>query len=257
MNSQRAREHRIVERLASGALSPALAADPAEAGRAPLMIKPGEGPCRGCDESPADVRVGDHLWHHLCFIFWQGRSETLRERRAPNAGTDPRVTPERSRWVVVADANRPETYPVLRRNFAGSAWVEVVVDRRQGERRQGERRRTARQPLPTGDRRLAGRRSMDRDPTQWSPFRLAHQGDGFAVYEATTPVPGRCPQCSAMVSVEMPRFAEPPVRLELTVVHEPIQPNRARHVVDLQSFSASGRVLVASRIVARTRTEPV
>jgi hypothetical protein len=40
-----------------------------------------------------------------------------------------------------------------------------------------------------------------------------------------------------MVSVEMPRFAEPPVRLELTVVHEAIQPDRARHVVELQSFS--------------------
>jgi hypothetical protein len=58
-----------------------------------------------------------------------------------------------------------------------------------------------------------------------------------------------------MVSVEMPRFAEPPVRLELTVVHEPVQPDRARHVVELQSFSATGRLLLTSRLFVRTRTD--
>jgi hypothetical protein len=166
------------------------------------------------------------------------------------------MTPERPRWVIVAEADRPETYPVLRSNFAGSAWVDVVVDRRQGERRQGERRQGSRGPLPTGDRRLAGRRGMDRDPAQLSPYRLAHQGNGFAVYEATAPVPGRCRECGAIVSVELPRFAEPPARLDLTVVHEPIQPDRARHVVDIQSFSATGRVVLASRLFVRTRTEP-
>ena len=59
-----------------------------------------------------------------------------------------------------------------------------------------------------------------------------------------------------MVSIEMPRFAEPPVRLELTVVHETIQRERARHVIELQSFSATGRVLLASRMFVRTLTEP-
>ncbi len=161
------------------------------------------------------------------------------------------MTPERPRWVIVAETDRPETYPVLRRNYAGSAWIEIVVDRRRLDRRQ-----RSPGPAPTDDRRLAGRRSMDRDPAQVPAFRLAHQGEGFAVYEATAPVPVRCPECGAMVSVEMPRFPEPPVRLELTVVHEPIQPDRARHVVDLVSFSATGRVMLASRLFVRTRTEP-
>jgi hypothetical protein len=49
--------------------------------------------------------------------------------------------------------------------------------------------------------------------------------------------------------VEIPRFTEPPARLELTVVHEVIQPNRTRHVVEMQSFSATGRVVLASRMV--------
>jgi hypothetical protein len=160
------------------------------------------------------------------------------------------VIPERPRWVIVTRVDRPEVVPALQRSFAGSVWVKVVVDRRCGERRQGTM-------PPAEDQRLAGRRSTDQDPTQRPAFRLAYRGDGFEAYEATAPVPGRCPECGAMVSVEMPRFAEPPVRLELTVVHETIQGERARHVVELQSFSATGRVLLASRMVVRTRTEPV
>jgi hypothetical protein len=55
----------------------------------------------------------------------------------------------------------------------------------------------------------------------------------------------------------MPRFTEPPVRLDLTVVHETIAPNRTRHAIEVQSFSATGRVLLASRLLARTLTEPM
>jgi hypothetical protein len=151
--------------------------------------------------------------------------------------------------VIVAQVNRAEVYPILRRNFAGSAWVEVVLDRRHGERR--------RSTIPRADdRRLAGRRRADQDPAQAPAFRLAHRGDGFEAYEATVPVPSRCLECGAMVSIEMPRFAEPPVNLELTVVHETVQRERARHVVELQSFSATGRVLLATRILVRTLTSP-
>ena len=162
---------------------------------------------------------------------------------------DPRVRPERCRWVIVADADRSEMYPVLRRNFLGSAWVDVVVDRRLGQRRQLSRTFTA------DDRRRVGRRSMDQEAAQVPSFRLARRGDGFAVYESTASVPGRCPQCRAIVGVEIPRFVEPPVRLELTVIHETIPPDRTRHLVELQSYSATGRVLLASRMVVRTRID--
>ena len=150
--------------------------------------------------------------------------------------------------MIVTRVDRAEVYPALQRSFAGSAWVEVVVDRRRGERRRGTAPRA-------DDQRLAGRRSADQHPAQTPPFRLAHRGDGFEAYEATGPAQDHCPECGAMVSIELPRFVEPPFRLDLTVVHEPIQPDRARHVVDLQSFSATGRVLLASRLFVRTRTE--
>jgi hypothetical protein len=107
------------------------------------------------------------------------------------------------------------------------------VDRRRGERRQGG-------SPPGADRRVVGRRTSDQHPAQVPAFRLAHRGEGgFDVFEATGPESGKCPQCGAMVSVEMPRFAEPPARLELAVVHETIQPDRTRHVVELQTRSAT------------------
>jgi hypothetical protein len=55
-----------------------------------------------------------------------------------------------------------------------------------------------------------------------------------------------------MVTVELPRFAEPPVRLELKVVHD-VSPYGPRHVVEAQSLSATGRVLFTSQL----RTRPL
>lgn len=196
----------------------------------------------------ADSLVDENPWHYLCVLFWQGRSEAVSARSSDTPG-DRGATPERSRWVIVVRVDRPEVHTAFRRSFAGSRWVDVVVDRRHGERRQG------RGSLPGVERRGGGRRSADRHPTQVPDFRLAHRGDGFEVYEATGPESGRCSQCGTMVSVEMPRFTEPPVRLELTVVHETVPPDRARHVVEVQSFSATGRVLLATRLFARNRTE--
>ena len=237
MNSQRAREKRIVEKLRSGALRPA-PRDAPEAGRASLSPNQGgESRCRGCDELQADSLVGDRPWHYLCFLYWQGRSETVRANDPSDIGGDQGLVPERSRWVIVVRADRPEKYAALRRNFAGSKWVDVVVDRRGAQPDQDRGR------APGTERRV-------------SAFRRAHRSADFEIYEATAPLAGRCPQCEETLSVELPRFAEPPVRLEISVVHENVPPDRARHAVDLKSLSATGRVLLASRLFARTPAGP-
>jgi hypothetical protein len=152
--------------------------------------------------------------------------------------------------VIVVPTDRPETYATLRRNFGRSPWVDVVVDRRRGERRQDE----SIQP-PEDRRRSKRRKTSERDPGPDPVFRLAHHLDGCEVYESTAPESGRCPECGASVSVELPRFAAPPVRLELVVRHEPAA-QRARHIVELQSLSPTGRVLLATRLAGRTRQEP-
>jgi hypothetical protein len=246
MSSQRAREQRILERLHAGAL--ALASPPD-------MVDPnptGADRCHGCLEPEADARVGDFPWHTLCALFWKGRSETLREQRIPHTQPGSGVTPARPRWVIVVPVDRPDTYTALRRRFARSPWVDVVVDRRRGQRRQdGEAALTV-------ERRTAGRRRAASDPAPESAFRLAHHGDDREVYESMAPESARCPECGAPVSVELPRFVEPPVRLELVVLHEPVptEGGAARHVVEVQSFSPTGRVLLATRLAGRTRSEP-
>jgi len=151
---------------------------------------------------------------------------------------------------MVVPVGRPDTYAALRRRFARSPWVDVVMDRRRGERRQDT------EPTPPVERRVAKRRkTADSVPASDSAaapaFRLAHRGDDWEVYEATGPESGPCPECRVLVSVELPRFVDPPVRLELVVRHE-ATPAAARHVVELQSFSPTGRVLLAIRLAGRT-----
>src|SRR5262245_47559614 len=51
-------------------------------------------------------------------------------RGNPGRG-DPAMRADRSRWVVVVQGDRPAAYETLRRTFARSALVEVVVDRRE------------------------------------------------------------------------------------------------------------------------------
>jgi hypothetical protein len=247
VSSQRAREDRIVEKLGSGALAPASASE------AMVLRPPGTTPsagdrCHGCDESDADALAGDRPWHHLCYLFWQGRSETVRGRLAPSARPDSRVVPERSRWVIVVRADRPVAYATLQRNFQGSAWVDVVVDRRGGTSSGGGR-------VPGVERRGSQRPRGSPASAPAPAFRRAYGTNDFEVYEATAPLPGRCPQCGLSVTVDLPRFAEPPVRLELTVVHEVIPPATVRHVVEAQSLSATGRVLLATRLLARPGVE--
>jgi hypothetical protein len=245
VSSQRVREQRIVERLQAGALALASPSDTAE----PAPV--GAAPCHGCLEPDTDARIGDRPWHALCVLFWQGRSEALRGR-IPHTQPGPGITPTRPRWVIVVPVGRPDTYASFRRSFARSPWVDVVIDRRRGERRQDGA------VAPTVERRTAGRRKPPvPEPESEPPFRLAHRGDGCEVYESTAPESGHCPECGALVSAELPRFAEPPVRLELVVRHEAMTAERgaARHVVELQSFSATGRVLLTTRLAGRTRSQ--
>jgi hypothetical protein len=243
VSSQRAREERIVERLQAGALALASLSETTQ------PISKGAVSCHGCLEAEADVRVGDHPWHALCVLFWQGRSETLRGQRIPHTQSGSGLSPARARWVMVVPVGRPDTYTTLRRRFARSPWVDVVMDRRRGEHRQDAA------PTPAVERRVATRRATVARASVAEPaFRLAHRRDDWEVYESTAPESGHCPECRALVTVELPRFVDPPVRLELLVRHE-ATPAGHRHVVELQSLSPIGRILLATRLVGRTGTE--
>jgi hypothetical protein len=244
MNSQRLREQRIEERLQGGALALATPSDRVQA--TPTSDKV----CHGCLEPNADARVGDQPWHLLCGLYWQGRSEVVRSERIPYTPAGPGITPARSRWVIVVPVGRADRYAALRRHFGRSPWVDVVMDRRRGERSPHD------VSGAVVERRTASRRKpVSNAPTPAPRFRLAHQLEGCDVYEATSPESGRCPDCGVVVSLELPRFAEPPVRLELVLRHEPTA-HGVRHVGECQSLSATGRVLLSMRLVGRVGSEP-
>jgi hypothetical protein len=158
------------------------------------------------------------------------------------------VEATRPRWIIVVQASRAEVHDRLSRTFQRAPWVEVILDRRRGERRR-------RDEPPVTERRLGDRRRREDDRTRVPEYRLAYHGDGHSVFEATALAGARCAECEATVRFEMPRFAEPPARLELTVVHETVQPKHARHFVELQSFTSTGRPLLASRVTARVGAE--
>jgi hypothetical protein len=244
MSSQRMREQRIDERLQAGALALATPTDTVQ------TTPSSDTRCHGCQEPNADARVGDQPWHQLCGLYWQGRSETARSDRIPHTQAGPAITPARSRWVIVVPVGRGDTYTAFRRRFGRSPWVDVVMDRRRGENRYPYA------GIPTVERRTAQRRKAAGNlaPPPESLFRLAHQLEGCDVYEATSPESERCPDCGVLVSLEMPRFAEPPVRLELVLQHETTAQG-VRHVGDLQSLSAAGRVLLSTRLVGRVSRE--
>ena len=243
MNGQRVREPCIEDRLPRGILGLAGPVDTV------LPTSPSDTACLGCRESAADARVGDAGWHHLCALYWQGRSERLRGQRIPYTQSGPGITPVRSRWVIVVPVGRGDTYTALRRRFGRSPWVDIVMDRRQGDRRQRQG------DVPLVERRIAQRRHAVKDDSTGEPlFRLAHQLEGGDVYEATRPEPGPCPECDVLVTFELPRFAEPPVRLELLVRHEST-PTGPRHRGELQSFSPTGRVLLSTRLVGRPASD--
>jgi hypothetical protein len=245
MISQRPREARIVAKLHAGLLLPASAIQAVAVVRAAPESQPIATPrgCCGCDELGADTLVGDQPWHHPCYLFWQRRSEDGRDGPAPNAW-DSRVTPDRARWVIVVRPDCPAVLTRFQRDFAQSAWVDVVVDRRTATPGDGG-------PAPTEDRRGAIAASSDGMAGPLPPFRRVYRGVDFAIYEATMPLPCRCSECDLQVTVELPRFADPPVHLEVTVLHEAVPAGQPRHVVEVQSFSPTGRVLLASRLRAR------
>lgn len=156
----------------------------------------------------------------------------------------------RARWIVVVQADRSTLQPKLARGFSQAPWVDVIVERRARDRRQHHLEMEF-------DWRRADRRHAARETSGDPTFRLAHAGDGFHVYEAEGPAAVRCPECQVVLEFTMPRFAAPPARLELEVIHEVVKvqhvSREARHLVALQAFTATGRVLLACRIVARHR----
>jgi hypothetical protein len=173
-------------------------------------------------------------------------------RRTPPAPSENPTAPEPrddpARWLVIVRRDRAELQAWLRRSFDASPLVRVILDRRQAERR----RASARVPreLRREERRQVLRAA---DPDATGQYRLLRDGGDCRVLEATGRIPTRCPECQSDLEFELPRFADPPVRLRATVVHTPQPLGGVQHHIATEAFTASGRSLLACLIMARRR----
>ena len=149
------------------------------------------------------------------------------------------------RWTIVVRANDATLYARMRQRFPTAPWLAVILDRRRSDRRH------AAEPPPV-ERRLAQRRAGQLDPSLPRTHRVSHQQPGVAVYELMDlEAATDCPTCWATVWFEMPRFSEPPRRLQLQVEHEDVAARYSRPFVDIDAFGAAGQSLVSFRAMAR------
>lgn len=149
-------------------------------------------------------------------------------------------------WLIVVSRDRPELYEKLRQAFGAAPLVQVMFDRRQEERRRASADASAER------RRVDRRRAPNvREMSPEAAFRLIQHADGVLVLQAAGRVPARCPECRADLEFEMPRFAEPPSRLTIEVTHAQNGSARVQHYIEAEAFKATGRSLLACRILAR------
>src|SRR5262249_22031652 len=158
-------------------------------------------------------------------------------------GVGPLLGPPR--WTVVVRANDATLLAEMRQRFLAVPWVAVILDRRRSDRRHAAER-------PPVERRLAQRRAEPPDRSLPRTHRLSHPQPGGAVYELTDlEAATDCPTCRATVWFEIPRFSEPPRRLQLQVEHEDVAARYSRHFVDIDAFGAAGRSLLSYRAMGR------
>lgn len=163
--------------------------------------------------------------------------------------------PIRPRWLIVVQRAQHDLYEVLRQGFQ-SLGVVAILDRRRAERRRGGEAAGV-------DRRRADRRQ--RRPMAWVySFQpsdvLGPDVDRLDLTPGPMPssectlVDSTCPECALAVQYEMPRFSEPPARVDTAIMHHSDQTFGVQHYVDVQAFTETGHALPRQRVQAQRRT---
>lgn len=146
-------------------------------------------------------------------------------------------------WLIVLQPNQRALYEVLRKSLKEESPVTVIYDRRFRERRRGS-------VSSRSDRRRTDRRQ--RRPNGWlyeaeivrivaaPPSREEAPGPRPA---SEPPLTSRaCPDCGTELEFEMPRFPQPPARLDIEPIHAGLQ-----HFVEIHAFTVTGRPLLSQR----------
>jgi hypothetical protein len=154
------------------------------------------------------------------------------------------------RWTMIVRPDATALYDKLRQQFADAPWVALFMDRRRAEPRQAATPPAGEQPAP--ERRFTARRSGSAGARALGSHRLAHEPPGLAVYELVDLTAATdCLTCRSQVWFEMPRFGEPPTRLQIHVEHDKDLAGGPRHLVTLDAYAATGRQLVSCQVAGR------
>jgi hypothetical protein len=155
-------------------------------------------------------------------------------------------------WILVIQPRERALFELLRKRLADTP-VTVLLDRRQRERRRGSmghgvdrrtverrRRRSVAWLVPAEAPEIR----VPVTPPEARPDR-ARNADAL-----TRP----CPTCTAEVELDLPRFPQPPARLELTVSHVAANGRGPEHYVEIAAFTVTGRLLLSQRAPGRRRS---
>jgi hypothetical protein len=156
-----------------------------------------------------------------------------------------------ARWLIVVQRSQQDLFEVLRQRLEGSD-VRVLFDRRVHERRRG----SAGQGVERRDRDRRRQR-----PVAWTvavetvlaEADLAPTSSGAAADGQDEPSLPTCPTCATPLQIEMPRFPQPPARLDVAVAHVPANGHGPEHYVEIAAFTVTGRLLLSQRVPARAR----
>ena len=145
------------------------------------------------------------------------------------------------KWLILVDRQHPDLYEVLRRALREEPSVKVAWERR--ARSSPPRAGTApeRRRAPQGV--AAGLVAVARPPDAGAAAPPRRESPGHGTLE--------CPECGVTCAYEPPTFPQPPARLDVTIVHGSGQ----QHTVELQAFTATGRLLMSHRARANPRRE--
>ena len=168
------------------------------------------------------------------------------------AGAEPHQGP---RWYLVLQPGQKALYDLLQARLAGSE-VAVILDRRQRERRRGSFG-------PTMERRAVDRRrqrpiGMVAAAGAAAPLVAPIPAGGRAVdaeagRQPSTTASQRCPTCSVILEMELPRFPHPPARVDLEIGHVGTNGSDIQHYAEIAAFTVSGRILLSQRLPARSQ----
>jgi len=148
-----------------------------------------------------------------------------------------------ARWLLIVDREHPDLHDVLSRALRGEPRATVLWERRQ-------------RGLPTSGERGPERRRAPLQAAVGACYVAATAAANGTRSEAALVANGlgslACPSCGVLYAYDPPTFPMPPARVDVSIRHGA----SSQHTVELQAFTATGRLLMSHQSRATRRQGP-